>query len=60
MHSAVVNGWKEMADDMSLNDTLALAKTLDRIRWQVGLIYPQDKGTLGVQSSESGSSTAAF
>ena len=43
VHSAVVNGWNEM-DDMPLSDTLALAKTLDRIRWQVGLIYPQDKG----------------
>ena len=43
MHSAVVNGWNEM-DDMPLSTTLALAKTLDRIRWQVGLIYPQDKG----------------
>ncbi len=43
VHSAVVNGWKEM-DDMTLSDTLALAKTLDRIRWQVGLVYPQDKG----------------
>ena len=42
VHSAVVNGWNEM-DDMPLSDTLALAKTLDRIRWQVGLIYPQDR-----------------
>ena len=35
VHSAVINGWNEM-DDMPLSDTLALAKTLDRIRWQVG------------------------
>ena len=41
VHSAVVKGWKEM-DDMPLSETLALARTLDKIRRQIKLSYPQD------------------
>ena len=42
VHSAVLKGWKEM-DDMSLEDTLGLTKTLDDIRKQIKLTYPQDR-----------------
>ncbi len=41
VHSAVVKGWTEM-DDMPLSETLALARTLDEIRRQINLSYPQD------------------
>ena len=41
VHSAVVKGWKEM-DDMPTSETLAMARTLDEIRRQIKLSYPQD------------------
>lgn len=50
VHSAVVKGWKEM-DDMTHADTLGLAKTLDNIRAQINLVYPQDAQAGGVSGS---------
>lgn len=46
VHSAVIKGWKEM-DDMTHADTLGLAKTLDSIRRQINLVYPQDAQACG-------------